>query len=88
MDTQKDEKTHRRNKKQNRRDEGRKPNDNSFREKTKQVSRKKTGINAEKVQASIPENQITVTCTDDELVSFKDNIVTGKNTQKSASTYP
>ena len=30
-----------------------------------------TGINAEKSQASIPENQTTVAYTDDELVSFK-----------------
>ena len=38
-----------------------------------------TGINAEKSQASIPENQTTVTYTDDELVSFKDNIVSKKH---------
>ena len=38
-----------------------------------------TGINAEKSQASIPENQTTVAYTDDELVSFKDNIVSKKH---------
>ena len=44
-----------------------------------------TGINAEKSQASVPENQTIVTYTDDELVSFKDNMVS-KNTKKSTST--
>ena len=44
-----------------------------------------TGINAEKSQASIPEKQTIVTYTDDELVSFKDNIVS-ENTKKSTST--
>ena len=44
-----------------------------------------TGINAEKSQASIPEKQTIVTYTDDELVSFKDNIVS-ENTKKSIST--
>ena len=39
------------------------------------------GINAEKSQASIPENQTIVTYTDDELVSFKDKMVS-KNTKK------
>ena len=39
-----------------------------------------TGINAEKSQASIPENQTIVTyTTDDELVSFKDNMVSKKH---------
>ena len=38
-----------------------------------------TGINAENSQASIPENQTTVTYTDDELVSLKDNIVSKKH---------
>ena len=40
-----------------------------------------TGFNAEKSQASIPENQTIVTYTDDELVSFKDNMVS-KDTKK------
>ena len=44
-----------------------------------------TGINAEKSQASIPEKQTIVTYTDDEPVSFKDNIVS-ENTKKSTST--
>ena len=44
-----------------------------------------TSINAAKRQASIPENQTIVTYTDDELVSFKDNMVS-KNTKKSTST--
>ena len=44
-----------------------------------------TGINAEKSQASIPEKQTIVTYTDDELVSFKDNMVS-ENTKKSTST--
>jgi len=43
------------------------------------------GINAEKSQASIPEKQTIVTYTDDELVSFKDNMVS-ENTKKSTST--
>ena len=44
-----------------------------------------TGINAEKSQASIPEKQTIVTYTDDELVSFKDSMVS-ENTKKSTST--
>ena len=40
-----------------------------------------TGINAEKSQASTPEKQTIVTYTDDELVSFKDNMVS-ENTKK------
>lgn len=44
-----------------------------------------TGIHAEKSQAFIPENQTIVTYTDDELVSFKNNMVS-KNTKKSTST--
>ena len=42
-------------------------------------------INAEKGQASIPENQTIVTYTEDELASFRDNMVS-KNTKKSTST--
>ena len=41
-----------------------------------------TGVNAEKGQASIPENQTIVTYTEDELASFRDNMVS-KNTKKS-----
>ena len=48
---------------------------------TSTAKENQTGINAEKSQASIPENQTTVTYTDDELVSFKDNMVS-KNTKK------
>jgi len=44
-----------------------------------------TGINAEKSQASIPEKQTIVTYTDDELVSFKDNMVS-ENTKKKKNT--
>ena len=44
-----------------------------------------TGVNAEKGQASIPENQTIVTYTEDELASFRDNMVS-KNTKKSTST--
>ena len=44
-----------------------------------------TAINAEKGQASIPENQTIVTYTEDELASFRDNMVS-KNTKKSTST--
>ena len=44
-----------------------------------------TGIYAEKSQASILEKQTIVTYTDDELVSFKDNMVS-ENTIKSTST--
>ena len=40
-----------------------------------------TGVKAEKSQASIPEKQTIVTYTDDELVSFKDNMVS-ENTRK------
>jgi len=36
---------------------------------------KEKQTNAEKSQASIPENQTIVTYTDGELVSFKDNMV-------------
>ena len=41
----------------------------------------KTGINAEKSQASLPEKQTIVTYTGEELVSFKDNMVS-KNTKR------
>ena len=44
-----------------------------------------TGVNAEKGQAFIPENQTIVTYTEDELASFRDNMVS-KNTKKSTST--
>jgi len=44
-----------------------------------------TGINAKKSQASISENQTIVTYTDDELVSFRDKIVS-KTLKKSTST--
>ena len=56
--------------------------------KEKQTSAAKenqTGINGEKSQASIPEKKTIVTYTDDELVSFKDNMVS-ENTKKSTST--
>ena len=48
---------------------------------TRAAKENRTGINAEKSQASIPEKQTIVTYTDDELVSFKDNIVS-ENTKK------
>lgn len=41
--------------------------------------------NAEKIQASFPENQTIASYTDEELVSFKDNMVS-KNTKKGTST--
>ena len=43
--------------------------------------------NAKKSQASIPENQTIVTYTDDELVSFKDNMVS-KKTKKEVQVHP
>ena len=51
--------------------------------KTKQATQKKNqmGINTEKNQASTPENQTIVAYTDDELASFRDNMVS-KNTKK------
>ena len=51
--------------------------------KTRQAFAKEnqTGINAEKDQASILENQTIVTYTDDELVSIRDNMIS-KNTKK------
>lgn len=51
--------------------------------KTKQALRKKTktGINAEKGQASFPEIQTIVAYTDDELASFRYNMVS-KNTRR------
>ena len=52
---------------------------------TNAVKENPTGINAEKSQASIPEKQTIVTYTDDELVSFKDNMVS-ENTKKSTKT--
>ena len=48
---------------------------------TSAAKENQTGINAEKSQASIPEKQTIVTYTDDELVSFKDNMVS-ENTKK------
>ena len=52
---------------------------------TSAANENQTGINAENSQASIPEKQTIVTYTDDELVSFKDNMVS-ENTKKSTST--
>ena len=52
---------------------------------TSAANENQTGINAENSQASIPEKQTIVTYTDDELVSFKDNMVS-VNTKKSTST--
>ena len=52
---------------------------------TSAAKENQTGNNAEKSQASIPEKQTIVTYTDDELVSFKDNMVS-ENTKKSTST--
>ena len=52
---------------------------------TSAAKENQTGIKAEKSQASIPEKQTIVTYTDDELVSFKDNI-DSENTKKSTST--
>ena len=43
------------------------------------------GINAKKGHPSIPEDQTIVTYTEDELASFRDNMVS-KNTKKSTST--
>ena len=50
-----------------------------------QAKENQTGINAEKSQASNPENQTIVAYTDGELVSFRDKIVS-KNSNKSTST--
>ena len=52
---------------------------------TSAAKENQTVINGEKSQASIPEKQTIVTYTDDELVSFKDNMVS-ENTKKSTST--
>ena len=52
---------------------------------TSHAKENQTGINAEKSQASTPENQTIVAYTDDELASFRDNMVS-KNTKKSTST--
>ena len=52
---------------------------------TSAAEENQTGINAEKKSASIPEKQTIVTYTDDELVSFKVNMVS-ENTKKSTST--
>ena len=52
---------------------------------TSAAKENQTGINAEKSQAFILEKQTIVTYTDDELVSFKDNMVS-ENTIKSTST--
>ena len=52
---------------------------------TSAAKENQTGINAEKSQAPISEKQTIVTYTDDELVSFKDNMVS-ENTKKSTST--
>ena len=67
-------------KKQNGRDEGSKPNDSSCRGKpSKPRERKSNGY--EKSQASTPENHTIVANTDDELVSFRD-IMVSKSTKK------
>ena len=50
-----------------------------------QAKENQTGINAEKSQASTPENQTILAYTDDELVFFRDNMVS-KNSKKSTST--
>ena len=42
---------------------------------TSVAKQNQTAINAKKSQVSLPENQTIVTYTDDELVSFKDNMV-------------
>ena len=52
---------------------------------TSYAKENQTGINAEKIQASTPENQTIVAYTEDELASFRDNMVS-KNTKKSTST--
>ena len=48
---------------------------------TSYAKENQTGINAEKIQASTPENQTIVAYTEDELASFRDNMVS-KNTKK------
>ena len=53
--------------------EGRKPNDSSY--------QGKPGINAEKFQASILENQTVVAYTVEKLASFGDKVIS-KNTKK------
>ena len=69
-------------KKQNGKNEGRKPNHSSCREKQTSIAKEnRIGIDAEKSQVSILENQTIVTYTGDELVSFKDNMVS-RNTKK------
>ena len=42
---------------------------------TSVAKQNQTAINAKKSQVSLPENQTIVTYTDDELFSFKDNMV-------------
>ena len=78
---QKYEKTHRKKSKCQRR--GKKAKRQFSPRKTKQALRKKTktGINAEKGQASFPEIQTIVAYTDDELASFRYNMVS-KNTRR------
>ena len=53
---------------------------------TSHAKENQTGINAEKSQASTPEHQTIVAYTDDELASFRDNMVS--KTPKKVQVHP